>query len=219
MANLQVQARALGDPTRHRVFRAIVDRNAPLDVAALTEQFGLNHNAIRQHLAKLVAADLVEERVAAPTGRGRPRLQYSVAPGAESRWGVTGPYERLSMWLAEALSTKETPVELGRRIGREGYRSPGQPASPVEEMVAQMSRQGFEPSVRNDGEVVEIVLGECPFASAVLVAPDTVCGVHLGLAEGAAAAIGDIEVESLSPRDPRTAQCVLRCRVSRPEGD
>ena len=93
MANLQVQARALGDPTRHKVFRAIVDGDAPLDVAHLTAEFGLNHNAIRQHLAKLVAADLVEETVAAPSGRGRPRLQYTVAPGAESRWGVTGPYE------------------------------------------------------------------------------------------------------------------------------
>ena len=213
MTNLQVQARALGDPTRHKVFRAIVDGDSPLDVARLTEQFGLNHNAIRQHLAKLVAADLVEETVAAPSGRGRPRLQYAVAPGAESRWGVTGPYERLSMWLAEAITTKETPVELGRRVGREGYRAIGQPSSPIDEMVAQMSRQGFDPSVRDDGDIVEIVLGECPFASAVLVAPDTVCGVHLGLAEGAADAIGGIEVESLSPRDPRSAHCVLRCRV------
>lgn len=219
MANLQVQARALGDPTRHKIFRAVVEGDAPRDVASLTAQFGLNHNAIRQHLAKLVSADLVDETVAPPTGRGRPRLQYSVAPGAESRWGVTGPYERLSMWLAEALTTKETPVELGRRIGREGYRPNGRTSSPVDEMVAQMSRQGFDPSVRAEGDVVEIVLGECPFASAVLVAPDTVCGVHLGLAEGVAAAIGDIEVESLSPRDPRTAQCVLRCRVTRPESD
>ncbi|MBK9296835.1 MAG: helix-turn-helix domain-containing protein [Candidatus Microthrix sp.] len=145
MANLQVQARALGDPTRHKVFRAIVDGDAPLDVAHLTAEFGLNHNAIRQHLAKLVAADLVEETVAAPSGRGRPRLQYTVAPGAESRWGVTGPYERLSMWLAEAITSKETPVELGRRVGREGYRAAGASSSPIEEMVAQMSRQGFRP--------------------------------------------------------------------------
>ncbi|MCB1026317.1 MAG: hypothetical protein KDB24_00965, partial [Microthrixaceae bacterium] len=171
------------------------------------------HNAIRQHLAKLVSADLVEESVAAPNGRGRPRLQYSLAPGAESRWGVTGPYERLSMWLAEALATKETPVDLGRRIGRDEYRAGSGANTPVENLVAQMSRQGFEPTVNGSGDVVDIVLGECPFASAVLVSPDTVCGVHLGLAEGAAEAIGGIEVESLSPRDPRTANCVLRCRV------
>lgn len=217
VVDLQVQAKALGDPTRHGIFRYIADAAEPVDVAELTDHFGLNHNAIRQHLAKLVAADLVEETVAAPSGRGRPRLQYTVAPGAESRWGVTGPYERLSMWLAEAITSKETPVELGRRVGREGYRAAGASSSPIEEMVAQMSRQGFDPSVRNDGEVVEIVLGECPFASAVLVAPDTVCGVHLGLAEGAAEVIGGIEVESLSPRDPRTAHCVLRCRVVNPD--
>ena len=217
MPHLQIQARALGDPTRHRIFRAIASADGPCDVASLTEQFGLNHNAIRQHLAKLVSADLVQESVAAPSGRGRPRLQYLVAPAAESRWGVTGPYERLSMWLAEALATNETPVELGRRVGREEYRPAGGSAGPIEDLAAQMSHQGFDPTVTGSGDVVEIVLGECPFASAVLVSPDTVCGVHLGPAEGAAEASGGIELESWSPRDPRTPHCALGCRVTSTE--
>ena len=214
MAAIQVQARALGDPTRHRIFRAVASADGPLDVATLTERFGLNHNAIRQHLAKLVAAELVLETSAAPSGRGRPRLQYEVSPSAESRWGVTGPYERLSMWLAEAVATSETPVAIGRRIGEREYQLAGTAAAPVDALAAQMSRQGFEPMVDVTADGADIILGECPFASAVLVSPDTVCGIHLGLAEGAAAAIGGIEVEELSPRDPRTANCVLRCTVT-----
>ena len=95
MSNLQVEARALGDPTRHGIFRYLVDAGGPIDVAELTEHFGFNHNAIRQHLAKLMDAGLVLEAVGAPTGRGRPRLQYTIDPSAEGRWGMSG---RTSDW-------------------------------------------------------------------------------------------------------------------------
>ena len=87
MTSLQVQARALGDPTRHEVFRYLVDADRPVDVAELTDHFGLNHNAIRQHLAKLVDAALVIEETAPRAGRGRPRLVYRLDPATESRWG------------------------------------------------------------------------------------------------------------------------------------
>lgn len=73
VVDLQIQAKALGDPTRHGIFRYIADAAEPADVAELTEHLGLNHNAIRQHLAQLVAAELVVESVAPAGGRGRPR--------------------------------------------------------------------------------------------------------------------------------------------------
>jgi DNA-binding transcriptional ArsR family regulator len=53
MSTLQQQAKALSDPTRHGIFRYIVDAGDDVHVAELTEHFGFNHNAIRQHLAKL----------------------------------------------------------------------------------------------------------------------------------------------------------------------
>ena len=68
MTTLQQQARALGDPTRHAIFRYIADGDGPADVAEITAHFGLNHNAIRQHLAKLISAGLVVETTAAPRG-------------------------------------------------------------------------------------------------------------------------------------------------------
>ena len=51
--SLQEQARALGDPTRHDIFRYVADSDEPVDVRrpVLTADFGSNHNAIRQHLA------------------------------------------------------------------------------------------------------------------------------------------------------------------------
>lgn len=210
---LQVQARALGDPTRHQIFEYVADAGAPVGVAELTEHLGLNHNAIRQHLARLVESELLVESTAAPSGRGRPRLEYVVHPSAESRWGVTGPYERLSMLLTEVVRSGETPVEVGRRAAARQRLADAGTDEPVAALTDLMARQGFDPAVWRRGEVVELTLRECPFASAVLTDPDTICQLHLGLAQGIADAVGGLAVEELVPRDPRRAHCRLRCRV------
>lgn len=58
---LQQAAKALGDPTRHRIFRYVAEAVAPVGVAELTGFMSLNHNAVRQHLSVLRAAGLVVE--------------------------------------------------------------------------------------------------------------------------------------------------------------
>lgn len=212
MSTLQIQARALGDPTRHRIFEYITDASDPVGVAELTELLGLNHNAIRQHLAKLVDADLVVEVAPVVAGRGRPRLQYVVAPSVESRWGAIGPYERLAVLLTEMVRSGESPVEVGRRSGlRHQLGGTVDAADPVASLVEQMERQGFAPAVRQRGRAVDVTLQVCPFESAVLADPDTICQLHLGLAQGLAESIGGLEVHALVPKDPRQAQCRLRC--------
>lgn len=213
MATVQEQARALGDPTRHEIFRAVADTDEAVTVAELTERFGLNHNAIRQHLAKLVAAELVGESTAAPTGRGRPRLVYALAPGVDSRWGVQGPYERLSLWLAEVVRTGETPVEVGERVGRR-RRLGGRPGDDaVAVLVDEMARDGFEPTVRRRGDELTVTLTTCPFASTALADPDTVCALHLGIARGVVADLDGLVVDELVPHDPRRANCRLRAHL------
>ncbi|MFN8038847.1 MAG: MarR family transcriptional regulator [Acidimicrobiales bacterium] len=213
MTTLQQQARALGDPTRHQVFRYVADAAAPVDVAELTAHFGLNHNAIRQHLAKLVEAGLVVEETAASGGRGRPRLVYVLDPATESRWGVTGPYERLSLWLAEMVRTGDTPVEVGRRAGRRQRLGGTEIDDPVSNLVDQMARHGFDPTVRQRDTAVDITLRTCPFESTALADPDTVCELHLGMAYGIAEGIDGLEVDELVPKDPRRAHCRLRCHL------
>ena len=215
MSSLQVQARALGDPTRHEIFRYLVDAGTDVDVAELTDHVGLTHNAVRQHLAKLVAAELVEEARARPSGRGRPRLLYRVAPTAESRWGVAGPYERLAVLLAEVVRTGDAPEAVGARAGRRLIMGgSGASVDAVARFEDAMARQGFDPTVQARGDEVEVVLRSCPLASAVLADADTVCQLHLGLARGAAEAIGGIEVDQLEPKDPRRAHCRLRCHLT-----
>lgn len=212
--SLQVQARALGDPTRHQIFEYLVDAGVPTGVAELTDHFGLNHNAIRQHLAKLVDAQLVVEATAAPSGRGRPRLEYSIDPSTESRWGVTGPYEQLSVLLTEIVRSGDAPVEVGRRATRRRRLGTSTDSDPLDVLVDEMARQGFSPVVRRRGESTEVVLQDCPFSSAVLTDPETICQLHMGMAQGVADEVEGLTVEELIPKDPRRANCRLRCHVS-----
>jgi predicted ArsR family transcriptional regulator len=219
MTTLQQQSRALGDPTRYEIFRYVANARAPVDVAELTAHFGLNHNAIRQHLAKLLDAELVTEQRAPSRGRGRPPLHYRVHPGADSRWGVPGPYERLSLLLAEMVRTGDGPVEVGRRAGRRQRRGATVKEDPVALIVDVMERQGFEPAVRVRGDRVDLTLRTCPFATTALADPETVCSLHLGLAEGVAALTGGrLEVDELVPHNPRRANCQLRMHLE-PTGE
>lgn len=212
MATLQQQARALGDPTRHAVFCYIAEAGRPVGVAELTEHFSYNHNAIRQHLAKLVAAGLVAEARAAAAGPGRPRLVYAVDPAAEGRWAATGPYERLSCLLVEIISTGSTPVEVGRRAAAE-MRVTSPSGDDLADITAAMARQGFVPEARPArGAGVEIVLRNCPFETAARTDRDTICALHLGIAEGLAEGTG-VVIDGLVANDPRRADCRIRLRV------
>ena len=75
-----------------------------------------------------------------------------------------------------------------------------------------MARLGFDPEIRRRGKRAEIVLETCPFASAALADPATVCSLHLGLAQGIADGT-DIVVDELVAKDPRRANCRLRLRI------
>jgi predicted ArsR family transcriptional regulator len=208
MTSLQEQARALGDPTRHRIFRYLVDVDRPVGVAELTEAHGVNHNAIRQHLTKLVGAGLVTEATAPPSGPGRPRLVYRVAPDVDSRWGVESPYERLSRMLADVIRTGRSPRDIGRDEGRERQVAGG--ADLGEQLEEAMARAGFDPNAEVTGRRIELVLRRCPFESTAVADPATVCALHLGIAEGLTDGIDEVEQVDLVARDPRRADCILR---------
>ncbi len=217
MSTQQLQARALGDPTRHAIFRYLADQRRPVDVAELTDHIGLHHNAIRQHLSRLVAAGLAVESTAAPTGRGRPRLVYEVPPSVDSRWGVTGPYEQLSVLLSEIIRTGDTPIDVGRRAGS----TPeilGVGSDPADVLADRLDRYGFDPVSKRNGDHVDLVLRTCPFETTALTDPDIVCSLHLGLAHGLANSIGGIVVDDLVRSDPRRSPCVLRCHIE-PDAD
>ncbi|MEZ5322272.1 MAG: helix-turn-helix domain-containing protein [Microthrixaceae bacterium] len=208
---LLLQSRALGDPTRHAIFARIRDAARPVGVAELTELFRLNHNAIRQHLAKLCEASLVIEERDRPSGPGRPRLRYRPMPGAIERWGGTGPFEALSTMLLELLRGDGDARDVGRRAGRRLAVEYGPDADTVEILDAVGRRLGFEPQVYNTSSGIDVVLGRCPFVGPATVAPEIVCELHRGIAEGVADASADgSSVTDLVVGPPERAGCRIR---------
>jgi predicted ArsR family transcriptional regulator len=208
---LLMQSRALGDPTRHEIFAYIRDAARPVGVAELTEHLGLNHNAIRQHLAKLRDASLVIEERQRPSGPGRPALRYRPTPGAVERWGGAGPFEALSMILLEVLQGEGTPREAGRRAGQRLAIEHGTDAGAVEILDAVARRLGFEPTVRETRAGADVVLDRCPFVGPASAAPEIVCELHLGIAEGIAdVAADDAVVTGLVVHPPRRAGCRIK---------
>ena len=152
-ATLQEEARALGDPTRHAIFRLLVDTDEPLGVAEITNEFDLNHNAIRQHLAKLIDAELVTEAREPARGPGRPRHVYSVSPNVAGRWDAANPYESLSRLLAEVITSGDDPEEVGRRSGKRlAVEARSIPGDPLTSLLQVMARQGFEPDLCSGGD-------------------------------------------------------------------
>jgi predicted ArsR family transcriptional regulator len=80
-----------------------------------------------------------------------------------------------------------------------------------------MARQGFAPEVRALRGGAEIVLHNCPFATTALADRDTICALHLGIAEGLTDTPA-ATVTELVAYDPRKAGCKLRIRLA-PDDD
>lgn len=209
--DIQREARALGDPTRHRVFQYIVDSGRPVGVAELTAYVRLNHNAVRQHLAVLKDAGLVLEEVESASRPGRPRLLYRLQPEVAGKWGTWGPYARLAGLLAEALEHGRTAREVGRR---EGLRRSQQyiDIDPSDAIEQELAGSGFRPRRADRGRQLGFVLERCPFNDVAATHPETVCQLHLGLAEGLAEGLGALTVDRLTAKDPHRAGCQLVIR-------
>lgn len=203
-------AKLLADPTRARILRHILDAVGPVTVAELTDLCGCNHNAVRQHLRKLKDGGLVAEEVEARDRPGRPRLQYRPGPEAAGFGPGPNPSERLAILLLDMLRTGRDARETGRIAGREEAEAARRRGDAVglDLLEAVARHEGFNPLRREHDGHVDLVLRRCPFSAAATVDPQTVCTLHLGLAEGVAAESG-MSVHDLVVQDPLSAGCLL----------
>jgi predicted ArsR family transcriptional regulator len=210
---VQHEARALGDPTRHRIFRYVAEAAAPVGIAELTDMVQLNHNAVRQHLAVLKEAGLVDEQVERRDRPGRPRLLYRMNPDVGGSWGTDGPYELLASLLSEVVRTGTTPRHVGQLAGRRLARRRPPGSHTLDALRDEMVAGGFRPVATPAGDGCDFVLRRCPFVEVAANDPGTVCQVHLGLAEGVAAELDDGAVVGLVAKDPRRAGCCISVRT------
>ncbi len=213
---MQRQAKALGDPSRFRLFRYIADATEPAGVAELTALLGFNHNAIRQHLAVLVEAGLVAESDERRAVRGRPRKLYTLRADALDAFGsVSGSYERLAELLLEVVTTDDAPYDIGFRAASvETVERARDLARAVDNLVRHLADGGFEPSPTERGA---IELLNCPFAGVASKDPAVVCELHRGLIDGYLSAQSPGLVGDLRLRDPQKGGC--RVKVGGPARD
>ncbi len=207
-----VLAQAVAQPLRRRALDLIRAADHPVTVAELTDALGCNHNAVRQHLARLREAGLVAEVLEARTTRGRPRLLYTST-------ARPNPYARLAHLLLVARRADLSPRAAGREQGRAEAASSrfanADALDATDVLEADAARHGFAPRRVGRGRRVELVLDVCPFADIATDDPATVCALHRGLAEGIIDGVGGAVVETFVANDPHRAGCRIGIRRTR----
>jgi predicted ArsR family transcriptional regulator len=203
--------RALAGESRVRVLEEL-RRRGSATVPELADIVGLAPNTVRLHLDQLVDAALVTRERAEPTGRGRPRQLYTAVADADVS---DGAYRELARLLADTLATVGPAAEpaamaTGRTWGSElvamNPDSDGATGTDdgAEQVVALMDDLGFEPRLTPDRSAVE--MHHCPFHQVAQQHSDVVCGLHLGLMQGALQQLGSgLHATRLQPfATPRT---------------
>ncbi len=217
VAPTEVVARALGEPARFRLFRALVDHDGPMDVAGLATELDAHPNALRRHLHRLVEAGLVTESTVAGEGRGRPRHLFTPVRGAADPWLGTRRYEELARLLGEAVRTGATPREVGHRAGLRATVEGNEVGDPTAHVVDALGHWGFAPHAARHDDQLTVTLLACPYGEAVEAEAAVICALHLGLAEGLAEASGGLTVERLEVRPPSERVCRLHMRIENDE--
>jgi predicted ArsR family transcriptional regulator len=200
-------APALGE-TRARVLRVLQDADAPLGVGDVAQHVGIHANTARFHLDALVEDALVARTAEARDQPGRPRVLYTVLPGA-TRVGPRN-YRLLAQILTSYLAAEvpqpdRAAVRAGQAWGRyladrpAPFRRPDAVAA-TEQLVAVLDAIGFAPEAVTAGRQRRVLLHNCPFRETAQDHREVVCSVHLGLMQGLLAEIAaPIEAERLDP--------------------
>ena len=148
---------------------------------------------------------LAHRHSAVASGRGRPAWLYQ-ATGSDA--AAAPEYAGLAAALAAAIhlasaSPSEDAVAAGREWGHElaREREAGPAASAVaarRQVVSLLDEVGFAAQADAGSSLVRLT--RCPLLEAAHKYPDVVCGVHLGLAQGALEEYGaDSEGTELLP--------------------
>lgn len=195
-------------PTDHLVGAAAVLRcieiGAPQDVAGIADTLDLHPNTVRKHLVRLEEAGVVVQSVERTGTAGRPRHVYRPSTPVQPE-----PFARLALLLATLNRSGRSPRDVGRDAGAVAALDVDADSPAI--AVAVVTRaHGLHAIV--DSDDVVIITG-CPFDPSSAGEAATICDLHLGLVEGAAAARGAIATfDSIEPS--------VRCRIRvRPDGD
>lgn len=188
----------------------------PLSVDELARSAGIAASTAQFHLSILLSSGEAVRTPSRTGSAGRPSWRYAAAPAERS--SPADPYQELARVLAAQLDGEQGAAAVARDAGRRWADAVPvealMPASNPEQARAGLTRVldglGFAPERGEDAD--EILLRACPFEAVAREHRAVVCGVHLGLAERTAAAIGGgIAVAALEPfRQDQPLACAVR---------
>lgn len=191
---------------REVVLRTLRDSSEPRTIVDLAEQLGVHPNTVRFHLESLVGASRVERVATSRTGRGRPPTAYVATVGMDPA-GPTS-YRFLAALLTSQLTERSPdPAGEARALGHRWSTASDASAQPraasrdeaITTVVAELADLGFAPEPAG-GASVEIRLRHCPFLALVAGNAEVICSLHLGLMQGAFAALdASVTVDKLEP--------------------
>lgn len=160
--------------------RRIIERLKRADrltASDLAVEFGLSDTALRQHLESLAASGLVERVNGTPVGRGRPAVQWRLAPLAAELFPDRHADLTVDLIasIRESLGDEALQRVVDARAERQlaTYREAIPESDPLPVKVRALARlrssEGYmADAVVHDGEVIDATLIEhhCPIAGA-----------------------------------------------------
>ncbi len=206
------QPDVLALPLRAELFHVLAELRRPATTQQLAARVGRHPNTVRVQLGRLAAAGLVERRVLRQP-RGRPRDEWTVAPGAAPGGRPPEAYGQLSRWLARAMKSRgDLPAieATGREIGAELV-ADGDGRPLPESLHDALAALGFAPSAeqRRHGRL-RFVLRNCPYREAVPQNPPAICTLHRGITRGMLDRLGpQATLTGFVARDPYLAGCEI----------
>lgn len=194
--------RLLAGASRVKVLEHLRD-GAAATVDRISDELAMHPNTVRFHLDQLLEAGLVTRAAEQRPGPGRPRWLYSARPAAPVPEAES--YRALAGLLAgqlEAVSARpdDDAAAAGRAWGRTltDRQDLPDPVAATDHLVRLMDRLGFAPAQPEAGGPVE--LHRCPFREVAERHSRVVCGIHLGLMQGALERVGaPLEATRLEP--------------------
>ena len=212
--------KALGDNTRYAVFLEIARSAKPLATADVARSLGLHPNTVRPHLERMRELGLLDQRVDARGGPGRPQHLYTVAPDAPSLGLEPPAFPRLARMLLQVAAGAgvafEDAVEVGREQGTIDATRRRRSTQGVAALRSELSDLGFDPEDIGDDDGATIAFMHCPFRELAQSDPALVCGLHRGMVEGFVDAVGGACVTAFRTLVDRDHPCQVDLS-SRPE--
>jgi predicted ArsR family transcriptional regulator len=208
--------KALGDNTRYAIYLELARSPIPLTTAEIGDVLGLHVNTVRPHLERMRDVGLLQVDTLPRGEVGRPQHRYSLAADAPSLGLEPSPMPTLARALLTAahlagLSPEEL-ADAGRVQGDEQGAQWPEGTDPVEALVVEQARLGFDPEVVDLDDGAVMAFANCPFRALAEQHPDLVCSLHCGMVEGLVEHLGGAEVSafhSLLDRTPCQVELAL----------